>query len=30
MGQDKYPFRQPGEERVKFVITPEHIRHMKQ
>ena len=28
--QDEYPFRQPGEERVKFVIEPEHIRHQKQ
>jgi len=30
IGQDKYPFRQPGEERIKFVIEPEHIRHQKQ
>jgi PPOX class probable F420-dependent enzyme len=30
MGQDEYPFRQPGEERIKFVIQPEHIRHQKQ
>jgi PPOX class probable F420-dependent enzyme len=28
--QDEYPFRQPGEERIKFVIEPEHIRHQKQ
>jgi PPOX class probable F420-dependent enzyme len=28
--QDEYPFRQPGEERVKFVIQPEHVRHQKQ
>jgi PPOX class probable F420-dependent enzyme len=28
--QDEYPFRQPGEERVKFVIAPAHIRHQKQ
>src|SRR5436189_4301559 len=27
MGQDEYPFRQPGEERIKFVIQPEHVRH---
>lgn len=26
---NKYP-RQPGEERVKFVIQPEHVRHVKQ
>ena len=30
MGQDEYPFRQPGEERVKFVIQPDHVRHQKQ
>jgi PPOX class probable F420-dependent enzyme len=28
--QDKYPFRQPGEERVKFIIAPEHVRYQKQ
>jgi PPOX class probable F420-dependent enzyme len=30
LGQDEYPFRQPGEQRVKFVIEPNHVRHMKQ
>jgi PPOX class probable F420-dependent enzyme len=30
IGQDEYPFRQPGEERIKFVIQPEHVRHQKQ
>jgi PPOX class probable F420-dependent enzyme len=30
IGQDEYPFRQPGEERIKFVIAPAHVRHMKQ
>lgn len=30
IGQDEYPYRQPGEQRIKFVITPEHVRHMKQ
>jgi PPOX class probable F420-dependent enzyme len=30
IGQDEYPFRGPGEERIKFVIRPEHIRHQKQ
>jgi PPOX class probable F420-dependent enzyme len=30
INQDKYPFRQPGEERIKFVIEPDHIRHQKQ
>lgn len=28
--KDEYPFRQPGEERIKFVIEPEHVRHQKQ
>jgi PPOX class probable F420-dependent enzyme len=30
INQDEYPFRQPGEVRVKFVIEPEHVRHQKQ
>jgi PPOX class probable F420-dependent enzyme len=30
IGQDEYPFRQPGEVRVKFVIEPDHVRHQKQ
>jgi PPOX class probable F420-dependent enzyme len=30
IGQDEYPYRQPGEQRVKFVITPEKVRHQKQ
>ncbi|MHB8659741.1 MAG: PPOX class F420-dependent oxidoreductase [Solirubrobacteraceae bacterium] len=30
LGQDEYPYRQPGEQRIKFVIVPEHIRHVKQ
>src|SRR3989304_1532734 len=25
LGQDKYPFRQPGEQRVVLVIEPEHV-----
>jgi PPOX class probable F420-dependent enzyme len=28
--QDKYPFRQPGEQRIKFVVSPEHVRHQRQ
>ncbi len=28
--QDEYPFRQPGEERLKFVIAPEKVRYQKQ
>ena len=30
INQDEYPFRQPGEERIKFVIEPDSIRHQKQ
>jgi PPOX class probable F420-dependent enzyme len=30
MGQDEYPFRQPGEERVKIVVQPDRVRHQKQ
>jgi PPOX class probable F420-dependent enzyme len=30
LGQDTYPYRQEGEQRVKFVITPGRVRHMKQ
>ena len=30
IGQDTYPFRQPGEQRVKFVVEPERVRHQKQ
>lgn len=26
LGQDEYPFRAPGEERVKFAITPDRIK----
>jgi PPOX class probable F420-dependent enzyme len=28
--KDEYPFRQPGEQRIKFVVEPEHVRHLKQ
>jgi PPOX class probable F420-dependent enzyme len=30
IGQDEYPYRQPGEERIKFVVRPERVRHIKQ
>ena len=30
INQDKYPFRVPGEERIKFTIAPEHVRYQKQ
>ncbi len=29
LGKDEYPFRQPGEQRVKFAITPQRIKHRK-
>jgi PPOX class probable F420-dependent enzyme len=28
MDKDKYPFRQPGEVRVIFKVTPEHVSSM--
>jgi PPOX class probable F420-dependent enzyme len=28
--QDEYPYRKPGEQRIKFVVTPERIRHQRQ
>lgn len=30
IGQDSYPFRRPGEVRMRFVIEPTTIRHQKQ
>jgi PPOX class probable F420-dependent enzyme len=30
IGEDEYPFRQPGEVRIKYVIAPERVRHQKQ
>uniref|UniRef100_UPI00356688D5 PPOX class F420-dependent oxidoreductase n=1 Tax=Paraconexibacter sp. TaxID=2949640 RepID=UPI00356688D5 len=27
LGKDEYPFRQPGEQRVKFAIRPDRITH---
>jgi PPOX class probable F420-dependent enzyme len=30
IGQDEYPYRQPGEQRIKFLIKPERIRYVKQ
>jgi PPOX class probable F420-dependent enzyme len=30
LGQDTYPYRQPGEQRVKFLIAPSRVRHQKQ
>ena len=28
MGQDRYPYLQPGDQRVAFVIEPEHVSSM--
>jgi PPOX class probable F420-dependent enzyme len=28
--QERYPFRQPGERRIKFLIEPERVRLVKQ
>jgi PPOX class probable F420-dependent enzyme len=30
MGQDEYPYRRPGDQRIKFVITPKRVRLVKQ
>jgi PPOX class probable F420-dependent enzyme len=30
LGQDTYPYRQPDEQRIKFLIKPERVRHVKQ
>ncbi|MEO6857062.1 MAG: TIGR03618 family F420-dependent PPOX class oxidoreductase [Solirubrobacteraceae bacterium] len=30
INQDKYPYRTPEEERVKYVITPETVRYVNQ
>jgi PPOX class probable F420-dependent enzyme len=28
--KDEYPFRAPSEERIKFLIEPDRVRHLKQ
>ena len=28
IGQDRYPWRQPGEKRVLFIIEPDHVSSM--
>ena len=28
--QDEYPYRQPGEQRIKFVVRPDSVRHQRQ
>jgi PPOX class probable F420-dependent enzyme len=27
LGQDQYPYRQPGEQRLIIVVEPEHVHH---
>jgi len=29
IGQDEYPFRAPGEQRITYVIAPTHVRYVK-
>ncbi|MBV8999488.1 MAG: PPOX class F420-dependent oxidoreductase [Solirubrobacterales bacterium] len=29
-GQDEFRGRRPGDQRIKFVIEPDHVRHQKQ
>lgn len=29
-GKDEYPYRQPGEQRIKFVVKPDHVRYVRQ
>jgi PPOX class probable F420-dependent enzyme len=30
IGADSYPFRQPGEQRIIYAVTPERVRYQKQ
>jgi PPOX class probable F420-dependent enzyme len=30
LGRDSYPNRRPGEQRIKFLITPDHVRRVRQ
>ena len=30
IGQNRYPFRAEGEQRVRFVVTADRVRHQKQ
>ncbi len=29
IGKDEYPYRQPGEQRIRFAVTPDHVRYVK-
>ena len=29
LGQDTYPYRRPSEQRVKFIVDPQRVRHAK-
>lgn len=28
--EDEYPYRQPGEERIKLTVKPDHVRYVRQ
>ena len=30
IGQDRYPFRQPGEQRITYLVDATRVRHQKQ
>jgi PPOX class probable F420-dependent enzyme len=30
LGQDRYPYRRPDEQRIKFLIKPDRVRYFKQ
>lgn len=30
MGVEAYPFRQPGEQRISYLVEPTRVRHQKQ
>ncbi|HEY5187922.1 MAG TPA: hypothetical protein VII87_02730 [Solirubrobacteraceae bacterium] len=30
VGQDEFSARRPGEVRIKYVVAPERVRHVKQ
>ena len=30
LGQGEHPYRQPGERRIKYRISPDHVRFIEQ
>jgi PPOX class probable F420-dependent enzyme len=30
LGRETYPYRRPGERRIKFIIAPDYVRHQAQ